>query len=51
MQTFLDNVKHFIHVLDPPGRLAKMPPGLVIAIGIFLVGIVIAAVVVYAARK
>ena len=54
MQPFLQDVKHFIHDLDPPGRLAKMPPGLVVAIGVLLLGVVIAILAVWAnhtARK
>ena len=50
MQPFLQDVKRFIHDLDPPGRLAKMPPGLVVAIGVLLLGVVIAILVWWAAH-
>jgi hypothetical protein len=50
MQPFLKDVKHFIHDLDPPGRLAKMPPGLVVAIGVLLLGVVIAILAAWAAH-
>ena len=50
MQPFLNDAKHFIHDLDPPGRLAKMPPGLVVAIGVLLLGVAIAILAAWAAR-
>jgi hypothetical protein len=49
MQPFLTDVKHFIHDLDPPGRLAKMPPGLVV-VGVLLLGVVIASLAAWAVR-
>jgi len=48
MQPFVQDVKHFIHDLDPPGRLAKMPLGLVVAIGVLLLGVAIAILAVWA---
>jgi hypothetical protein len=50
MQPFLQDVKHFIHDLDPPGQLAKMPPGVVIAIGVLLLGVVIVILAAWAAH-
>jgi hypothetical protein len=50
MQPFLMDVKHFIHDLDPPGRLEKMPPGLVVAIAVFLLSVAIAILAAWAAR-
>lgn len=50
MQPFLKHVKLLIHDLNPPGRLAKMPPGLVVVIGVLVLGAVIAILATWAAR-
>lgn len=50
MQPFLKDAKHFIHDLDPPGRLAKLPPGLVIVIGVLVLGVAIAILAAWAAH-
>jgi hypothetical protein len=51
MQPFLKEWKHFVHILDPPGRLGQLPPSLLIALASLLIGIMAAIVVRYIARK
>jgi hypothetical protein len=51
MQPFLKEWKHFVHILDPPGRLRQLPPSLLIALVSLVVGIVAVIIIRYVARK
>ena len=50
MQPFLKGMKHFIHDLDPPGRLSRVPPSVLVGCGLFVIGVVIAILAMWAAR-
>jgi hypothetical protein len=43
--------RQFVHDLDPPTRLANAPPGLVVALGMLLIGVALAAIVYWVTKK
>jgi hypothetical protein len=43
--------RQFVHDLDPPTRLSNAPPGLVVAVGMLMLGVALAAVVYWVMKK